>query len=103
MKTRFLLCILFLSLSLLLVLPKATLGLEKPGSITVKNDTTKVLAMYIDGYYQNDVHPGYSETGRASYGEHTVEVYYDDKSLSKSVKLSEHHPDTTWYISQSQL
>jgi hypothetical protein len=79
------------------------MGLEKPGSITVKNDTTMVLTMYIDGYYQNEVHPGYSETGRASYGEHTVEIDYDGKSLTKTVRLSEHHPDSTWYISQSQL
>jgi hypothetical protein len=103
MNRRFLLIIAVISLTLVLLLAKATLALEKPGSITVKNETNKILMMYIDGYYQTDVHPGYSETARATYGEHKVEVYYDDKSLSRDAKLSESHPNSTWYISQSQL
>ncbi len=76
---------------------------EKKGTITVKNETTKTLYIVIDDYNQGEVWANDSETYRVTAVEHKVQAYYDDKVISKYIKLSDTYPDETWCISQSQL
>jgi|GEM_PF-2179214 len=76
---------------------------EKMGTITVKNETTKTLYIVIDDFNKGEIDPNYSEEYKVTVGEHKVQAYYDDKVISRYIKVSITYPDETWCISQSDL
>ncbi|MHC9540571.1 MAG: hypothetical protein AB9903_13770 [Vulcanimicrobiota bacterium] len=76
---------------------------EKMGTITIKNETTKTLYIVIDDFNKGEIDPNYSEEYKVPVGEHKVQAYYDDKMISKYIKVSITYPDETWCISQSEL
>jgi len=76
---------------------------EKKAVITIKNETTHTLYIVIDDFNQGELWPNYSQEYKVTIGEHKVQAYYDDKVISKYIKVSETYPYNDWCIGQSDL
>lgn len=88
------------ALGMILLLATCAALAQRPGTITVRNYTSKSMYIVLDGRNQGELWSNSYQVYSTVVGDHWVEAYMGDQYGHQSVHLSKAYPDADIYFSE---